>query len=171
MPGDPDTQHLLLEHLSSGTRCVIHIPQEPQARDAGPGLEQLADILLLQIKPEKGPQGRDAKQIAERTDLDRQQWVPAATGERLRQKNVPIKYQFIITTYTGPPSPFHKNNNKQFLHYFPISHPAQSKRHRQDQKVLATDRKPDSSPASCGLLREPAEPLSVPAPINEPFMC
>lgn len=116
-------------------------------------------------------QAWDAKQIAERTDLDRQLWVAAAAGARLRQKNIPIKYQFIIATYTGPPSSFHKNNNKQLLHYFPISHPAQSKHHRQDQKVLATDCKPDSSPVSCRLLKEPAEPLSVLAPINEPFMC
>lgn len=134
----------------------IH-PQEPQARDAGMSLEQLADILLLQIKPEKRLQAQDAQQIAERTDLDRQLQAPAAAGERLRQKNVPIKYQFIIATSA---SPFHKNNNKWFLHYFPVSHAAQSKHHCQDQKVPARDCKPDSSALSCRLLREPAEPLS-----------
>lgn len=117
-------------------------------------------------------QAQGAKQIAERTDLDRQLWVPAAAGERLKQKYVLIKYPFIVATYTGRPSSFHKNNNnKRFLRYFAISHAAQSKHLHQDQKVLTTDRKPDSSPMSCGLLKEPAEPLSVLPPINEPFMC
>lgn len=118
-------------------------------------------------------QAQDTKQIAERTDVDQQLWVPAAAGERLSQKNVLIKYPFMMATYTSPPSSFQRNNNnnKQFLRYFAISHPAQSKHHHQDQKVLTTDRKPDSSPVSCGLLKEPAEPLSVLAPINEPFMC
>lgn len=66
------------------------------------GTEQLADILLLQIKQEKGLQMQDAKQVTERTDLDLQLLVPADAGERLQQKNVSIKQQFIIATYTSP---------------------------------------------------------------------
>lgn len=116
-------------------------------------------------------QTRDAKQIAKRTDLYRQLQAPAAAGERLRQKNVPIKYQLIIATSTSSPLSFHKNNNKWILHYFAISHAAQSKHHHQDQKVPARDLKPDSSALSHRLLREPAEPLSGLAPINEPFIC
>lgn len=119
MPGEADTQNLLLEHLSSGMRCVIHLPPRATGEGCGHGVGIAAATLLVQIKAERGLQAQGAKQIAERTDLDRQLWVPAAAGESLRQKNVPIKHQFIRATSTGPPPSFHKKNNNRFLYYFP----------------------------------------------------
>lgn len=121
MSRDPDMQHLLLEHLSSGTRCVIHTPPGATGERCGHEIGIACWYLTLTNKTRKRLQAWDAQQIAERNYLDRQLQAPAAAGERLRDKNVPTKYQFIIATSISPPPSFHNNNNKWFLHYFAIS--------------------------------------------------